>query len=184
VCRRCCRGNGGKRRDSPQESQARRGDFRVLRINPFAERDGESKHLVIRRASEVASFLNPGQGVNGTPTVLVVDDEPLVRWSVAETLVDSGYAVTQAGDALQALESVKAAPADVVLLDVWLPDSTDLGLVSVMRRLSPESKIILMTAYGSKALNEEARSRGAFGVLDKPFDMSMLPTLVAEALAA
>ena len=49
--------------------------------------------------------------MNGTTTVLVVDDEPLVRWSVAETLVDSGYAVTQAGDALQALESVKAAPA-------------------------------------------------------------------------
>ena len=125
-----------------------------------------------------------GQSVNSTHTVLVVDDEPLVRWSVAETLGDSGYAVTQAGDALQALESVKAERADVVLLDVWLPDSSDLGLVSVMRRLSPDSKIILMTAYGSKALNDEARSRGAFGVIDKPFDMSALPPLIAEALAA
>jgi len=132
----------------------------------------------------LASFLNSGQSVNSTPTVLVVDDEPLVRWSVAETLVDCGYAVTQAGDALQALESVKAAPADVVLLDVSLSDSSDLNLVSVMRRVSPNSKIILMTAYGSKALSDEARSRGAFGVLDKPFDMSVLPPLVAEALAA
>ena len=115
-------------------------------------------------------------------TVLVVDDEPLVRWSVAETLGDSGYSVAQAGDALQALESVSAKGADVVLLDLRLPDSSDLGVVSVLRRLSPGSKIILMTAYGSPALNQEARSRGVFTVLDKPFDISVLPSLVAKAL--
>ena len=142
------------------------------------------RHFSVHLAVSGGELLESRHSVNTTPTVLVVDDEPLVRWSVAETLGDSGYAVTQAGDALQALESVKAAPADVVLLDVWLPDSCDLGLVSVMRRLSPDSKIILMTAYGSDALNDEARSRGAFGVLDKPFDMSVLPPLVARALAA
>ncbi len=118
------------------------------------------------------------------PTVVVVDDEPLVRWSVAETLGDSGYTVSEAGDALQAVEAVTAEHADVVLLDVRLPDSTDLGVVSVLRRLSPDTKIILMTAYGSDALAQEARSRGAFGVLDKPFDLSVLSPLVAKALAA
>ena len=107
-----------------------------------------------------------------------------MRWSVCETLGESGYAMTQAGDALQALEAVKASRADVVLLDVPRPDSTDLGVVSIMRRLSPATKIILMTSYGSDALEKEARSRGAFGVLDKPFDMSALAPLVAEALAA
>jgi DNA-binding NtrC family response regulator len=129
-------------------------------------------------------FLELHVDVSTKHTVLVVDDEPLVRWSVAETLGDCGYSVAQAGDALQALESVRATGADVVLLDVRLPDSTDLGVVSVLRRLSPESKIILMTAYGSDALNEEARSRGASTVLDKPFDMSVLPPLVAKVLAA
>ncbi|HUK33961.1 MAG TPA: response regulator [Vicinamibacterales bacterium] len=118
-----------------------------------------------------------------SPTVLVVDDEPLVRWSVSETLGESGYAVTQASDALQALEAVKAKPADVVLLDMRLPDSSDLGVISMMRRLAPATKIILMTAYGSDAVATEARSRGAFSVLDKPFDMSVLPPLVAQALA-
>ena len=132
----------------------------------------------------LASFLNPVPDVSNQQTVLVVDDEPLVRWSVAETLGDSGYSVAEAGDALQALESVTAKGADVVLLDVRLPDSSDLGVVTVLRRLSPKSKIIVMTAYGSDALSEEARSRGAFSVLDKPFDMSVLPPLVARALAA
>ena len=113
-----------------------------------------------------------------TPTVLVVDDEPLVRWSVCETLGESGYGVAQAGDALQALTAVKASGPDIVLLDVRLPDSEDLRVVSMMRRLSPPTKIILMTSYGSDALNSEARSRGAFGVLDKPFDIADLLALI------
>jgi len=129
-------------------------------------------------------LLESSPRVSSAPTVLVVDDEPLVRWSVSETLGDSGYAVTQAGDALQAFEAVKARGADVVLLDVQLPDSSDLGVVSVMRRLSPATKIILMTSFGSDALHREARSRGAFSVLDKPFDVNALPLLVAKALAA
>ncbi len=119
-----------------------------------------------------------------SPTVLVVDDEPLVRWSVAETLGDSGYSVTQAGDALAALESARANPTDLVLLDMRLPDSSDLGVVSVLRRLFPATKIILMTAYGSDAVSREALSRGAVSVLDKPFDMNVLPSVVAKALAA
>lgn len=122
--------------------------------------------------------------VSTTPTVLVVDDEPLARWSVCETLGESGYAVTQAGDALQALSAIRAAGADVVLLDLRLPDSNDLAVLSAMRRLSPTTKIILMTSYGSQKLSDDARSRGAFGVLDKPFDMSALPPLVAKALGA
>jgi two-component system, response regulator, stage 0 sporulation protein F len=131
----------------------------------------------------VGELLELHSSVTNKQSILVVDDEPLTRWSVAETLRDSGYAVAQAGDALQALESVRAKGADVVLIDALLPDSTDLRVVSVLRRLSPESKIIVMTAYGSDALNREARSRGALTVLDKPFDMSVLPPVVARALA-
>src|SRR5437868_6186424 len=99
----------------------------------------------------------------GVFNVLVVDDEPLVRWSVAETLEESGYRVTQAGDALSALEAVngRGGAADVVLLDLSLPDSSDLGVLSMMRRLSPATPVILMTAYGSAALSAEARARGA-----------------------
>jgi len=117
--------------------------------------------------------------------VLVVDDEPLVRWSVAETLADSGYRVTQAGDALSALEALngRGGATDLVLLDVRLPDSSDLGVLSMMRRLSPTTPIILMTAYGSEALNAEARTRGAYAVIDKPFDMSALAPLIGKALA-
>jgi CheY-like chemotaxis protein len=108
-------------------------------------------------SSAVESFLKCDPSV--TPfNVLVVDDEPLVRWSVAETLEDCGYRVTQAGDALSALEALngKGGAADLVLLDLRLPDSSDLGVLSMMRRLSPTTPVILMTAYGSNALRVEA----------------------------
>jgi DNA-binding NtrC family response regulator len=119
-------------------------------------------------------------------TVLVVDDEPLTRWSVAETLEASGYRVTQAGDALSALEALngRSGAADLVLLDLRLPDSSDLGVLSMMRRLAPGTPVIVMTAYGSDRLRIDACSRGAYAVIDKPFDMSALPPLVEAGLKA
>lgn len=116
------------------------------------------------------------------PRVLVVDDERLVRWSVAETLGDQGYEVREAGDAATALREFDSGGADVVLLDVYLPDSDDLGVLAAMRRLSPETPIIVMTAHGSPALVERARALGAFTVLDKPFELNNLGRLVECAL--
>lgn len=119
-------------------------------------------------------------------TILVVDDEPLARWSVSETLHESGYGVVEAGDAESALRAMSApgAPTDLVLLDFSLPDSDDLGLLTAMHALRPATPIILMTAYGSDELFAEARQRGAFASLHKPFEMNDLSPLVARALAA
>lgn len=119
-------------------------------------------------------------------TVLIVDDEPLVRWSVAETLTDSGYRVTSAGDAVDAMRVMMGSGErpDVVLLDLDLPDSKDLGVLSAMRQASPASSVIVITAHGSQELFDDARKRGAFASVDKPFEMSSLAPLVARALAS
>ena len=119
-------------------------------------------------------------------TILVVDDEPLARWSVTETLQESGYGVVEASDAESALRaiSVPGSSADLVLLDLNLPDSNDLRLLSAMHALRPATPIILMTAHGTDELFEEARQRGAFASVHKPFEMSDLSPLVAKALAA
>lgn len=122
---------------------------------------------------------------SASPNVLVVDDEPLFRWSVAETLAERGYKVTEARDAASAMrEFSKAAdPSDVVLLDLSLPDSSVLRVLSAMHRLSPLTPVILMTAYGNPELFEAARRLGAFTAIDKPFEMDDLPALVERALA-
>lgn len=120
------------------------------------------------------------------PTVMVVDDESLVRWSISETLAECGYVVTQAGDAQSALRTVAGAGnrPDVVLLDLWLPDSNDLSVLSAIHAMAPATRIILMTVHRNEDLFDEARRRGAFIAVDKPFDMSVLPTLIAAALAS
>jgi DNA-binding NtrC family response regulator len=116
--------------------------------------------------------------------VLVVDDEPLVRWSIAETLRAHGYDVVEAGDADSALHALIAdrQPPDAILLDVRLPDCSDLRLLETIRAVLPDTPVVLMTAYGTPELAEEARRLGAFAVLEKPFDLAALEPLLDSAL--
>jgi two-component system, NtrC family, response regulator AtoC len=118
--------------------------------------------------------------------VLVVDDEPLMRWSVSETLTDSGYEVVETGDGRGARKAVgdAAHEFDVVLLDFRLPDSTDLSLLASIRRMSPHSQVILMTAFGTPDVVRGALDLGAFRVVSKPFEMDAVAELVAQAHAA
>jgi DNA-binding NtrC family response regulator len=117
------------------------------------------------------------------PTVLVVDDEALIRWSLTELLGERGYMVTEAGDARMAVAAVKAAahPFDVVLLDYRLPDSADLRLLETVRQLAPTSQVIMITAHSSPELMQGAAALGAFKVISKPFEVEKVAELVNQA---
>jgi two-component system KDP operon response regulator KdpE len=114
--------------------------------------------------------------------VLVVDDEPLICWSIAETLEAEGDIVTEAHTGAAALRELAEArePLDVVILDYNLPDVRNLNLLSTLRRLSPASRVILMSAHVRPEIVDEALDLGASRFLDKPFDMRILPALVHE----
>lgn len=113
--------------------------------------------------------------------VLVVDDELLIRWSLCETLSDSGYVVSEAADGQSAIRALTggAELPDVVLLDFRLPDSDDLNLLSRIVSLVPNGRVILMTAHGSPELANAAIERGAFRVLHKPFELQDITALVS-----
>ena len=117
------------------------------------------------------------------PTVLVVDDEALIRWSLAEMLGERGYTVTEAGDARMAVAAIEKAevPFDVVLLDYRLPDSADLRLLEKVRRLAPTSQVIMITAHNSPELAQGAAALGAYRVISKPFEVESLAALVKQA---
>jgi DNA-binding NtrC family response regulator len=112
--------------------------------------------------------------------VLVVDDEPLIRWSVSEALVDMGMDVEEASDATSALRAITTAarPFDAVVLDLRLPDMDDLSLLGTLRQLLPKATLILMTAFGTPEVVADAQAMGAT-VLNKPFELDDLKHLIA-----
>ena len=114
--------------------------------------------------------------------ILIVDDEPLIRWSMAETLAHVGHSVTEANDAQEALRRLSEGPTpDVILLDFRLPDSADLRLLETIRRIAPTSRIVMMTAYGSPEVRDNAVQLGAYRVITKPVEMGELDPLVQAA---
>ena len=118
-----------------------------------------------------------------TLRVLIVDDEPLIRWSVSETLGQAGHTVTEAADGAGARQSLAHRPApDVVLLDFCLPDSHDLRLLADVRQLAPAAGVVMMTAFAESDLAAAALTLGARGVVAKPVDMRDLDRIVREAV--
>jgi two-component system NtrC family response regulator len=114
--------------------------------------------------------------------VLVVDDETLIRWAIAQTLAERGYEVTETGDAEGTRSAVRADRSfDVVLLDYRLPDSDDLTLLAAIRRALPAAQVIVMTAFGLPEVVRGALDLGAYRVIGKPFEMEAIADLVAEA---
>ena len=124
--------------------------------------------------------------VHNMRTILVVDDEPLIRWAVREELESAGFAVVEAGTAREALACLSegAALISVALLDVKLPDSDDLGLLRRVRREAPDCRVIVMTAHGTPELLAEAMAAGAFATITKPFDMARMIGLIRSTQSA
>ena len=113
-------------------------------------------------------------------SVLVVDDEPLIRWSLRTGLRRRGHEVVEAESAADALESIGSDPDrfKVVVLDYRLPDRQDLSLLADVRRLLPRAIVLMMTAFGDADMRKGALALGARAVVDKPFQVSQLIALI------
>jgi DNA-binding NtrC family response regulator len=115
--------------------------------------------------------------------VLVVEDEMLLRWSLAEILRRQGHTVMEATSASDARDVMSdcADDIDVVLLDFRLPDSNDLRLLEEVRRRMPGSAVVMMTAFGTPELVQSALDRGAYCVMNKPFDVHDIDGVIRSA---
>ncbi|HEX2673097.1 MAG TPA: sigma-54 dependent transcriptional regulator [Polyangiaceae bacterium] len=129
-------------------------------------------------ASDVREVLN---GSSVRPSVLLVDDEALIRLTLRERLEAAGYEISEAVSGAQARSEFAKSP-DLVFLDFRLPDADGLTLLRELKELSPETLVICLTAHGTLQTAVDAMAAGAFYFLTKPFDVEQVALLAARAL--
>jgi two-component system, NtrC family, response regulator AtoC len=115
-------------------------------------------------------------------TVLVADDEQLIRWSLTERLRADGMRVVEAGTGQEALDIVHREPVDLVLLDYRLPDIDGVTVLRGIKEHDADIVVILLTAYATVDTAVEAMKTGAYHVANKPFNLDAVSDLVAKAL--
>jgi two-component system nitrogen regulation response regulator GlnG len=116
------------------------------------------------------------------PTLLIVDDEPNVCYSLSRALESTSLKVSTVGTAREGLESIRQDAPDAVILDVRLPDMLGLDAYALIRQIDARLPVIVITAHGSTETAIEAMKLGAFDYLLKPLDLDQLSDVVARAI--
>ena len=114
-------------------------------------------------------------------TVLVVDDEQLIRWSLVSRLKEEGHRTVEASTAAEAIEQAREG-VDLVLLDYKLPDGDGISVLKKIKEHSPDMLVIMLTAHASVGMAVEAMREGAYHYLNKPFNLDEVALLVEKAL--
>ena len=117
------------------------------------------------------------------PQILVVDDEPEIRSLLMEILSEEGYEVSVAADADQARISKTEQTPDLVLLDIWMPDTDG---ITLLREWSKDDNlqcpVVMMSGHGTVETAVEATRLGAFDFIEKPLSLAKLLRIVERAL--
>jgi two-component system response regulator AtoC len=115
------------------------------------------------------------------PTILVVDDEQLIRWSLSDRLKQEGYRVFEASTAAEAIERHREG-VDLVLLDFRLPDADGLSVLKKIKEANPDTLVIMLTAVSNIDTAVETMKAGAYHYANKPFNLDEIALLVEKAL--
>ncbi|MFN3532555.1 MAG: response regulator [Candidatus Brocadia sp.] len=114
--------------------------------------------------------------------ILLVDDEETLRWALHEALAEEGYNVDNTGDGVNALEFIRKAHYDLVISDLRMPTMGGLQLISEIKKIRPDVKSIIITAYGSIETVIEAMHIGVSDFITKPFKIDHMKSVIQRVL--
>ncbi len=117
-------------------------------------------------------------------SICLLDDDPSMLKALDRLLKSEGYAVEKFSQAGAFLATVRQAPCRVAILDVCMPDVNGLDVQAILRKDSPETRIIFISGRDDPAARQVALDAGALGFLSKPFHEEDLVALVKKAAAA
>src|SRR3989338_2682445 len=115
-------------------------------------------------------------------TVLVVDDEKDIRDALSAVLDDEGYTVASAGSSEEAMKKLEAGPAEIVLLDIWLPGMDGIEALKEMKKRHPEIPVIMISGHASIETAVKATKLGAYDFIEKPLSLDKVIITVEHAL--
>ncbi len=115
-------------------------------------------------------------------SILVLEDEAPVRSLLVEALTQAGHTVDAAVDGLSGLAKLESGRFDVVLTDLALPQRSGLAIARSVKRLSPQTPVVLITGWGHLLEPERLREHGVDLMLVKPFRLERVLSVVADAL--
>ncbi len=116
--------------------------------------------------------------------ILIVDDEEDLTWSISKHLAKDRdkYELIAVNSAMAALDVLAQVPIDLVITDIRMPEISGLDLLLNVRENYPQTKVVIMTAYGSSEIQEEANKRGCFKYIEKPFEIQELRQLILNVI--
>ncbi len=114
--------------------------------------------------------------------ILIVDDDKLVRWSLIEVLNKNGYEATSTETGEEAINKIEDVKFDLVITDLRLPGIGGFEVLNRVKEINPSTKVIMITAYGSEGVANEAREKGAELFVNKPFEINRIREEVKEIL--
>ena len=117
-------------------------------------------------------------------TVLIVDDDPSLRWTMSLILERKGYVAETAADGAEAVARIRENPFDMVLMDIRMPVMNGVQALKQIKTIRPKTIVTMMTAYAVEDLIQDAMEEGAFAILNKPVEIEEVIALIERSLKA